>query len=259
MTTTEEILNDLVEILLPRSSDQFVLRVNRTEVLQKLNVVLKKNQIDSDAKHIIDDIEAILKIPQLISGFMISYDYFSDNLRIEYVPTVQHLERIIETYEQNIRSNLKARLKKLSPYGFEDLVVEILSEVSWAQNVEVTFRSKDGGIDYIGKYIDPRVNLTFKLVGEAKHWSTPVGVKPIREFIGVLASQDDKSHKIGVYMASGGFTREALKEMSKSPSRILHFDGEQIIDLMLKNKVGIKEFSLEGSVINEQFWKDVDF
>jgi restriction endonuclease Mrr len=214
--------------------------------------------ITGDLELAFEDLEAALGTTRFISGFLVSYDCYSDALRVEHVPTRAHIERAMEVYETNLEIDLLRHINDLTPFGFEALVVEILSGVDWAKNVLVTQRSRDGGFDFIGDYILPDTEKTMNLLGEVKHWKKPVGVTQIREFIGVLAGIRGRGPRIGIYISTNGFTESALREMERSPHRLHGYDAAKLIELMDKYNVGVQGINVRGKVIDEQFWKEIE-
>ena len=88
---------------------------------------------------------------------------------------------------------------------------QIFSRVAWAENVKVTGRSSDGGIDFEGMFIERQSGLKSSLYGQAKHWKSKVGSETIRTFIGFVAVKETSKFRssVGVYACTGGFSEEA--------------------------------------------------
>ncbi|MGH9968455.1 MAG: winged helix-turn-helix domain-containing protein [Pyrinomonadaceae bacterium] len=78
------------------------------------------------------------------------------------------------------RDDLAARLQALSPAGFERFCQRLLRE-SGFQEVSVTGRSGDGGIDGIG-ILQVNVLVSFKVLFQCKRYSGSVTVAQVRDF-----------------------------------------------------------------------------
>jgi len=106
------------------------------------------------------------------------------------------------------RTALLEIIRNLPPAGFEQLCQRLLREAGF-QQVEVTGRSGDGGID--GKGI-LQINsfLSMQVVFQSKRYAanTLVTVSQIRDLRGAMAGRTDK----GVFITTSGFTADARKE-----------------------------------------------
>src|SRR5579859_6660280 len=82
------------------------------------------------------------------------------------------------------KQHLLTVLRQLPPNGFERLCQQLL-QASGFEQVEVTGRSGDGGIDGIGIL---RVNafVTFKVLFQCKRYSGSVGSPEVRNFRGAM-------------------------------------------------------------------------
>lgn len=106
-------------------------------------------------------------------------------------------------------TSLLARLRAMPADAFERLCQRLLRESGFIE-VEVTGRSGDGGIDGTGIL---RLNnmLSFHVVFQCKRYKDLVGPSPIRDFRGAMVGRTDK----GLFITTGTFTREALKEATR--------------------------------------------
>jgi len=97
-------------------------------------------------------------------------------------------------------------MQSLPPAGFERLCQRLLRE-SGFQQVRVTGRSGDGGIDGIGiLQVNPFVS--FKVLFQCKRWASGVGPAVVRDFRGAMMGRADK----GLILTTGGFTSDAQAE-----------------------------------------------
>jgi restriction system protein len=109
-------------------------------------------------------------------------------------------------------------LQSISPSSFERLCQRLLRELGF-QNVEVTGRVNDGGIDGKGLLRLGGV-LSFHVIFQAKRYKGSVSPSIIRDFRGAMVGRADK----GLIITTGTFTREAKREAQR--------DGAPPIDLM---------------------------
>ncbi len=142
----------------------------------------------------------------------------------------------------------------MDPFQFEYLVAELLEKIGY-ENVEVTSRSGDKGIDVVG-------NLT---VGGLTDVKTVIQVKRYSEgnnISGNFITQLRGSAAIdqrGLIITTSNFTRSALVE-AKAPNKmpVALVNGGKLIDLLLKYKVGVKEEIVTVySIDSELFGNDI--
>lgn len=130
---------------------------------------------------------------------------------VGFVPTADYRTALIE------------KIRSLPPSSFEKLCQRLLRE-SGFQQVEVTGRSGDGGIDGKGiLQISPL--LSFQVIFQCKRYSGSVSPSQIRDFRGAMMGRADK----GIFLTTGTFTAEARKEASR--------DGVPPIELVDADKL----------------------
>lgn len=124
----------------------------------------------------------------------------------------QELEQLVEVETETpapedvlrgYREQTLEILLSLPPGGFERLCQRLLRE-SGFQQVRVTGKSGDGGIDGIGiLQINPFV--TFKVLFQCKRWTNVVGSGVVRDFRGAMMGRADK----GLILTTGAFSSDA--------------------------------------------------
>src|SRR5581483_8055094 len=104
------------------------------------------------------------------------------------------IESAYKTIQSGVKSELLGLVKKMDPYRFEELVVELLVAMGYGGSREeagrVTRASNDEGID--GVINEDRLGLDVIYI-QAKRWQQSVGRKEIQSFVGALAGQ--QAHK----------------------------------------------------------------
>ena len=151
-----------------------------------------------------------------------------------------------ETWEDKLISILK----RMNPYAFERLSQRLLKEVGF-ENVEVTKKSGDGGID--GKGILKIGGLvSFNVYFQSKRYDGTVSSSVVRDFRGAIVGRADK----GIIITTGIFSKDAKEEARR--------DGTLMIDLIdgveLAHK--LKEFGLGVNIvehinINEEWFNNI--
>jgi restriction system protein len=125
-------------------------------------------------------------------------------------------------------------MQSLPPAGFERLCQRLLRE-SGFQQVKVTGRSGDGGIDGIGiLQVNPFVS--FKVLFQCKRWAGAVGSPEVRNFRGAMMGRADK----GLILTTGGFTTDAQAEAVRDgASPIELVDGQALVTLLEQLQLGL--------------------
>jgi len=134
----------------------------------------------------------------------------------------------------NYRLELLDILQKLPPDGFERFCQRLLRE-SGFQDVTVTGRSGDGGIDGIGiLQVNPLVS--FKVLFQCKRYRGSVSPSHVRDYRGAMQGRADK----GIIITTGSFTSDAKKESVRDgvpPIELL--DGERLIEMLETLELGL--------------------
>lgn len=117
-------------------------------------------------------------------------------------------------------------LQHMNPYDFQQLVASLLGamgyHVAW-----ISPPGPDQGLDILA-YTDPLGAAGPRIKVQVKRQATTrVSVDTVRSFLAILATQD-----VGIFIASGGFTSEAEREVrGQEQRRISLIDLERLYDL----------------------------
>ena len=122
------------------------------------------------------------------------------------------------TYDDGVE-RIKDRVLSLSWDEMEQLVAGLLRSMGY--HARVTPAGPDGGRDVVASP-DALGLESPRIVAEVKHRKGAMGAPAIRAFIGGLRAGDR-----GLYVSTGGFTREARYEADRAnvPVRLLDLDG----------------------------------
>ncbi|MGB0165881.1 MAG: restriction endonuclease [Luteibaculum sp.] len=137
--------------------------------------------------------------------------------------------------EIKAESSLLEVLKALSPNGFENICKELLREHDF-ENVEITGKSHDGGIDGYGTLeINPFVS--FKVIFQCKRYQGSVSRAQVGDFRNAMIGRAEK----GIILTTGTFTKEAEKEASRDGAPPIELiDGEKLVEMFEKVQLGLK-------------------
>lgn len=172
----------------------------------------------------------------------------------EEIPLVQQspeevtLLDLQETHENAVRTRLLDRLNNLTPQQFEHFARQLL-EVMGFSEIIVTQQSHDGGIDGYGKLRQGIVKIDAAF--QCKRWSGTVPRPEIDRFRGAISGQFDQ----GIFFTTSKFSREASEaSIRRGAVPILMVDGERIVEIMIKNGIGISRRPLYLLDVDEEFF-----
>lgn len=138
-------------------------------------------------------------------------------------------------------------LLKMSPSGFERFAQRLLREAGF-QDVTVTGKSGDGGIDGIG-ILQVNALVSFKVLFQCKRYVSSVTPSQVRDFRGAMQGRADK----GIIITTGTFTSDAKKEAFRDgvpPIELM--DGERLIDMLEDLELGL--VPAKAFVVDDEFF-----
>lgn len=125
-------------------------------------------------------------------------------------------------------------LKRVTPSGFERVCMLLLRE-SGFENLKVTGRSHDEGIDGIGILkINPFVS--FKVLFQCKRYKGTVSRAQVGDFRNAVLGRADK----GIILTTGIFSSDAVREANRDgvpPVELV--DGEKLVEMFESLEVGV--------------------
>lgn len=157
--------------------------------------------------------------------------------------------------QNNWRGELLEVLRNMDPTAFERLTMRLL-RASGFEQVEVTQRSNDGGIDGKGVL---RVNLlSFYILFQCKRYkaSNPIHRPDIQAFRGAIHGKTEKGLFITTSRFSSGAKEEAIRGGGLSIELI---DGESLCELLKKLQLGTKTEIIqhENVTIDHDFFSQI--
>jgi restriction system protein len=154
-----------------------------------------------------------------------------------------------EIEPQDHRAKLLNLIKSLPSGGFERLSQRLLRE-SGFQQVVVTGKSGDGGIDGMGiLQVNPFVS--FNVLFQCKRYQGAVTPSHVRDFRGAMMGRADK----GIIITTGTFTLDAKKEARRDgvpPIELV--DGELLVEMFERLELGLVPRKTYD--VDEKFFED---
>jgi len=149
----------------------------------------------------------------------------------------------------NHRSALLEIMKQMNPSSFEKLCQRFLREAGF-QQVEVTGRSGDGGIDGRGLLqVNPLMSI--HVLFQCKRYKGSVGSDAIRNFRGAMTGRTDK----GIFITTGNFTADAQREALREGAPPIELvDAEKLMTMFEKLELGLRPkvvYELDRDFLNE--------
>jgi len=133
---------------------------------------------------------------------------------------------------------IKDKIVALLPDEMEELVASILRAMGY--KAKVSPKGPDRGVDVVAS--PDGLGLTQpRIKAEVKHRNGSMGAPAIRSFIGALREVDS-----GLFISTGGFTREAHYEAERSSIPLTLVDLDDLADLIVSH---YESFDLEGRTL----------
>ena len=146
------------------------------------------------------------------------------------------LEKTIENSINNDNTNLLDILKSISWVGFEHLCKRLLREHGF-ENLEVTQRSRDEGIDGFGTLeINPFISI--RIIFQCKRYKGTVSREKVGDFRNAVMGRAEK----GIMITTGTFSEDAKREADRDgviPIELI--DGKKLVELFEQVELGVKQ------------------
>ena len=171
---------------------------------------------------------------------------------------VEIIEEAFQQVTDTLASQLMDEVMKLTPTGFEKLVVKLLLSMGYGNGIKeagkVTQQSNDGGIDGIIK--EDQLGFS-NIYIQAKQWATnqTVGTPEIHKFVGALQG---KQAQKGLFITTAKFSSGALLYADNLlGTKVVLIDGTALTRLMIKHNVGVStEHIYEVKRLDSDFFSE---
>jgi len=141
----------------------------------------------------------------------------------------------IEQHNKRVRQTLRKRLLAMDSGEFEELIARLLAEIGF-EDIEVTKRSGDGGIDVRGTLVVGDVIRT-RMAVQVKKWKPKNNVQApvVQQVRGSLGT-----HEQGLIITTSDFSPGARKEAARPDATpVALMNGEQLVLLLVEHNIGV--------------------
>ena len=141
----------------------------------------------------------------------------------------------IDQVQEIVAPTLLETLQAVTPKGFENLCQRLLREHGF-EDVQVTGRSHDGGIDGYGTLeLNPFVSI--KVLFQCKRYKGTVSRAQVGDFRNAMIGRAEK----GIIITTGTFSEDAKREAARDGAPPVELiDGEKLVKLFEDVELGVK-------------------
>lgn len=150
------------------------------------------------------------------------------------------IRRLLKVQQDDVRQRLHETLAAMDPYKVEFLVKRLLEALDY-ENVEVTSRGNDGGVDVVA---DIEVGITsVREVVQVKRHKPTIQRRVLDELRGSLHRFNAMR---GTIITVGKFSRGAeLAAFERGAAPITLIDGDRLIDLLIEHEIGVRKRTVQ--------------
>ena len=168
----------------------------------------------------------------------------------------EQIEASTNEIRASVASQLLQRLRDEDPEFLEQTVLKLLHAMGYGSSeddLQHLGGSGDGGVDGVVK--QDKFGLDQIYVQAKRYGSNVVGRPHIQNFVGALSG---KHATRGVFITTSQFSSDAEEFAKNVPQyRIILIDGEDLVQLMIEHKVGVRVAqTLEIVEIDENFFSE---
>ena len=135
----------------------------------------------------------------------------------------------MEDAEEEAWQQIEGFLSTMPPYDFQALVGDLLRAMGY-HVASIAPPGKDDGVDILA-FTDPLGTRPPRIKVQVKRQKDTVRVDGLRAFMALLGNED-----VGIFINTGGFTRDAVDEARNQPSRrVTLVDMEKLFDFWVEH------------------------
>lgn len=199
--------------------------------------------------------------------FSISYHQFREEFEIMVIPTWSEINLASKVHHTFLHEQINKKIKNLTQPQSLVLIKNVLSnsKLKWIKNFQLNSNaSDDKGIDCTASlYVDRDGTIScdefgkwYEIIGQLKHLKDKMGPGDVRDFVGTMKTTEKE---YGLIISTNGYTEKAIDAVNSSGFNIFCRDSHFIADLMIKQKIGMKEFRIKSGLIpDEEWWYEIE-
>jgi len=153
---------------------------------------------------------------------------------IEELTPIDLIEKWYDNIKKSLQSELLEELKKVNPYHFERIILELFKKM-WYGDFEETPKTWDGWIDWI---IHQDQLWIERIYTQAKRYTkNNVWERDIRNFIWAMSWDVSK----WIFVTTSDFDKKAIKKAEEAKlHKIILINWDDLIDLMIKYNIWVQ-------------------
>jgi hypothetical protein len=198
--------------------------------------------------------------------FSIKYFQFREEFEITVIPTWSEISTASHLYHEYLHDQIDEKIRILTQPQSVVLIENVLSDpkLTWIKDFRLNPKaSDDEGTDFTASlYLDRDGSISHdefgnwsEIVGQLKHLKSEMGPGDMRDFIGTMKTA---RKKYGMVISTNGYTKRTMDAVESSKFIIFCNDSNFIADLVIKHKIGMKEFRIKpGLIPNEDWWDEI--
>jgi len=160
---------------------------------------------------------------------------------------------LVRKQEASIRESLRGLLHEMDPFAFEHLLKRLLEEMDY-QNVEVTAKSGDGGVDVVAN-IELGITSVREVV-QAKRHKRAIQRKDLDALRGSLYRFNAVRGTIITTSWFAKGTQEAAFATGAAPITLI--DGDKLVDLLIEYGIGVRKRTVEMLELDPGAFSDIE-
>lgn len=232
-------------------------RASRKELIRLIGESLLSEGLSEDPALTFEEWESKLSSTTMVDDYVTKYSPFTETFIVQWLPSWENIGWAAEIRQNDLNNELKQTIGLLGFDEFERMMKRIFEATTWTKDIRITKSTRDDGIDFAGKFVERQSHLELPLLGQAKHWKSKVGSPAIRDFLGSISLRSRRLPTVGIFVSTSGFSDDAWRTIRLSPARIIPYDMDGLVELMVKNKVGVSRVSITGLKVDRSFWADI--
>jgi restriction system protein len=187
---------------------------------------ISRDSLSTSAKNSLGSTLTIFKIPYEIEEELLKTKKAPSSIDEKAIDLEEEtLDTLKEDTEAKAKEFIKDKILSLNWEEFQEYIAGILRAMGY--RTLVSSKGSDRGKDIVGSpdglgLESPRIKV------ECKHRKGTMGAPEVREFMAVLRGVDK-----GLYISTGGFTREAHYEAERSEKPLTLVDSEMLVNLTI--------------------------
>lgn len=208
---------------------------------------IKRDDLSIQSKNSLGSTLTIFEIPDFVKKELLDFKESGiEKIESEIETEKEVLEQIKDDTLIKSREFIKDKINKLDWEQMQELMAGVLRSMGY--KTKISMAGSDRGRDIIASP-DGLGLQNPRIIAEVKHRKGQMGTPNIRSFIGGLREGDK-----GIYLSTGGFSKEAKYEAERANIPITLIDLEYLVDLIIDNYDNFDPISRSLIPLKKFYW-----